>query len=163
MIFLQKMSFIIIVKMTFNIGLLQIITRKAPQSKWSCMHRPNVRNLLVQMDDGQMDRLFHVNLDRPNRQRPMDRLCYVNLDRPNVRRSNGPSILRQFGPSKWPTVQLTVIHLDGSLDHLYYGDLDRPKLQLWTVILDRPKIQSRAVILVRPKLRLCTVILDVPN
>ena len=65
--------------------------RKAPQSKWSCMDRPNLRNLLVQMDDG-----------------PMDRLCYVNLDRPNGRRSNGPPMLRQFGPSKWTTVQWTV-------------------------------------------------------
>ena len=37
------------------------------------MDRPNVQNLLVQMDDG-----------------PMDRLCYVNLDRPNGQRSNGP-------------------------------------------------------------------------
>ena len=32
--------------------------------------------------------------------RPMDRPCYVNLDPPNGRRSNGPPILRQFGPSK---------------------------------------------------------------
>ena len=52
-----------------------VVMRKAPQFKWSCMDRPNVQNLLVQMDDG-----------------PMDRLCYVNLDRPNGRRSNGPSI-----------------------------------------------------------------------
>ena len=47
------------------------------------MERPNVRNLLVQMDDG-----------------PMDRLCYVNLDRPNGRRSNEQPMLSQFGPSK---------------------------------------------------------------
>ena len=44
---------------------------------------PNIRSLTVQMDDG-----------------PMDRPCYVNLDRPNGRRSNGPPMLRQFGPSK---------------------------------------------------------------
>ena len=30
----------------------------------------------------------------------MDRPCYVNLDRPNGRWSNGPPILRQFGPVK---------------------------------------------------------------
>ena len=93
------------------------------------MDRPNLRNLLVQMDDG-----------------PMDRLCYVNLDRPNGRRSNGPPMLRQFGPSKWTTVQWTAyvtsiwtvqmddgpmdrpcdVILDGPLDRLYYGNLDRP-------------------------------------
>ena len=98
----------------------------------------------VQMDDG-----------------PMDRLCYVNLDCPNGRRSNGPPMLRQFGPSKWTTVQWTVhvtsiwtvqmddgpmdrlcyVNLDGPLDRLYYGNLDRPKLRLWTVILDCPKIR----------------------
>ena len=38
--------------------------RKAPQSKWSCMDCPNVRNLLVQMDGGPLDRLCYVNLDR---------------------------------------------------------------------------------------------------
>ena len=31
---------------------------------------------------------------------PMDRLGSVNLDRPNGQRSNGPPMLRQFGPSK---------------------------------------------------------------
>ena len=61
--------------------------RKVPQSKWIYMDRPNVRNLLIQMDSG-----------------PMDRLCYVNLDRQNGWRSNGPPMLRQFGPSKWTTV-----------------------------------------------------------
>ena len=44
---------------------------------------PNIRSLTVQMDDS-----------------PMDRSCYVNLDRPNGRRSNGPPMLCQFGPSK---------------------------------------------------------------
>ena len=44
---------------------------------------PNIRSLTVQMDDG-----------------PMDRPCYVNLDHPNGRWSNGPPMLRQFGPSK---------------------------------------------------------------
>ena len=52
------------------------------------MDRPNVRNLLVQMDNG-----------------PMDRLCYVNLERPNGRQSNGPPskitvVDRNFGRSK---------------------------------------------------------------
>ena len=87
--------------------------RKAPQFKWICMDRPNERNLLVQMDDGPMDRLYYINLDRPNGRRskgppmlrkfglsngPMERLYYVNLERPSGRRSNGPSMLRQFGP-----------------------------------------------------------------
>ena len=67
-----------------------VVMRKAPQFKWSCMDRTNVQNLLVQMDDG-----------------PMDRLCYVNLDRPNGCRSDGPAMLRQFGPSKSTTVQWT--------------------------------------------------------
>ena len=61
---------------------------------------------------------------------PTDRLCYVNFDRPNGRRSNGLSMLGQFGPSKWTTVQYTVVHLDSPLDHQYYGNLDRLKLQL---------------------------------
>ena len=47
------------------------------------LYGPNIRSLPVQMDDG-----------------PMDRPCYVNLDRPNGRRSNGPPMLSQFGPSK---------------------------------------------------------------
>ena len=131
------------------------------------------------MDDSPLDRLCYVNLDRPIGRRsngppmllqfgpskwtavqwtayvtsvwtvqmddgPMDRLCYVNLDRPNGQRSNGPPMLRQFGPSKWTTM---VFHLDGPLDRLYYGKLDRPKLRLWTVILDRPKRRSWTVIL----------------
>ena len=67
------------------------------------MDRPNVQNLLVQMNDGQMDRLCHVNLDRPNR-----------------RRSNGPPMLRQFGPSKCrtakfrPNGQYVFVYLDAS-------------------------------------------------
>ena len=38
---------------------------------------------------------------------PMDRICYVDLDRPKWRRSNGPPILRPFGPSKGRAVQWT--------------------------------------------------------
>ena len=44
---------------------------------------PNIRSLTIQMDYG-----------------PMYRPCYINLDHPNARRSNGPPMLRQFGPSK---------------------------------------------------------------
>ena len=96
---------------------LSVLRRKAPQSKWSCIDRPNVRNLLVQMDYG-----------------PMDRLCYVNLGRPNGRRSSGPPMLRQFGPSKWTMVQwttyvtsiLTVKMDDGPKDRPCYANLDRP-------------------------------------
>ena len=91
--------------------------RKAPQSKWSLFDRPNVQNLSVQMDGG-----------------PMDRLCYVDLDRPNGRRSNGPPILRLFGPSKWTAVQWTTyvtliwpVQMDGGpINHLYYINLDPP-------------------------------------
>ena len=126
------------------------------------MDRLNVRNLLVQMDHN-----------------PMDRLCSVNLDRPNGRWYNGPPMLRQFGLSKWTMVQWTdyvtsiwTVQMDDgpmdrlccvNLDRLYYSNLDRPKLRLWTVILDRPKLQLWAVILDRPKLRLWTVILDDPK
>ena len=84
------------------------------------MDRPNVRNFFVQMDDGQMDRLF-----------------YVNLDRPNGRGSNGPPMLRLFGPSKWMTVQWTVVHLDGPLNRLYYGNLDRHLGPSKNMIVDR--------------------------
>ena len=56
----------------------------------------------VQMDDG-----------------PMDRVCYVNLDRPNRQQSDWPPTLRQFGPFKWTMVQWTVVHLDSPLDHLF--------------------------------------------
>ena len=91
---------------------------------------------------------------------PMDRLCYVNLDRLNGRRSNGPSMLRQFGPSKWTTVHWTVVHLNGPLDHLYLANLNSSKLWSWTVILDSLKIRMWTVILALPKLRLGTVILD---
>ena len=62
---------------------LPLSSRKAPQSKWSFIDRPNVRNFLVQKDNG-----------------PMDRLCYVNLDRPNGRQPNGQPIIHQFGPCK---------------------------------------------------------------
>ena len=91
---------------------------------------------------------------------PMDRLCYVNLDRPNGRRSNGPFMLRLIGPPKWTTVHWTVVYLDSPLDWLYYGNLDRPKLRLWTITLDCPKIWLLTVILERPKLQLWTIILD---
>ena len=47
------------------------------------LNGPNIQSLTVQMDDS-----------------PMDRPCYVNLDHPNGRRSNGPPMSRQFGPSK---------------------------------------------------------------
>ena len=102
---------------TLLLVLLSALVRKAPQSKWSCMDRPNVRNLLVQMDYG-----------------PMDRLCYVNLGRPNGRRSSGLPMLRQFGPSKWTMVQwtayvtsiLTVQMNDSPMDRPCYVNLDRP-------------------------------------
>ena len=51
----------------------------------------------------------------------MDLPCYVN-----------------FGPSKWTTVHWTFVHLDGPLDRLYYGNLDRPKLRLLTVRVGWP-------------------------
>ena len=102
-------------------------------------------------DGGPMDRLCYVNLAVQMDDSPMDRLCYVNLDRPNRRRSNGPPMLCQFGPSKRTPVQWTVVHLDGPLDRLYYGNLDLPKLRLWTVILYRPKIRLWTVIFYRPK------------
>ena len=54
----------------------------------------------------------------------MDRIHYVNLEYSNGRWSNGQSI----GPP-------------------IYGNLDRQKLRLWTVILDRLKIQLWTVIL----------------
>ena len=53
----------------------------------------NVRSPTVQMDDG-----------------PMDCLCYVNLDRPNGQRSNGLPMLRQFGPSQDTVVDLVLDH-----------------------------------------------------
>ena len=46
------------------------------------------------------------------------------------------------------------------MDRLYYVNLDRPKLQFWTVILDRLKIRLWTVILGHPKLWLGTVIFD---
>ena len=66
----------------------------------------------------------------------MDRPWYVNLDRPNGRQSNGPPILRQFGPSK-----ITVVDR-------YFGPLkkmvvDRTKLRLGTVILDRKNVNKK--------------------
>ena len=105
--------------------------RKAPQSKWSCMDRPNVQNLLVQMDGGSFDRLCYDNLGRTNGRRsngpPMLRhfgpskwmtvqwTTYVTSiwTVQNGQRSNGPSMLRQFRPSKWTTVHWTIVHLDG--------------------------------------------------
>ena len=80
---------------------------------------PNIRSPTVQMDDG-----------------PMDRPCNVNLDRPNGRRSNGPPMLRQFGPSK-----ITVV--DRYFGLLKNMVVDRPKLWLRTVILDRQKLQKK--------------------
>ena len=38
---------------------------------------------------------------------PIGRSKYAVTDHPNGWRSNGPSMLRQFGPSKWTTVQWT--------------------------------------------------------
>ena len=61
--------------------------RKAPWSKWRNLDRPNLRNFTVQMDDG-----------------PMDHLSDVNLDRPFGRWSNGPPVRRNFGPSKTTVV-----------------------------------------------------------
>ena len=37
----------------------------------------------------------------------MDHLYYFNLDHPNGQRSDGPSMLHQFEPSKWTTVHWT--------------------------------------------------------
>ena len=37
--------------------------------------------------------------------RPIGQSKYTVTDRPNERRSNGPSMLNQFGPSKWTTLQ----------------------------------------------------------
>ena len=104
------------------------------------MNRPNVRNLLVHIDDGPRTAYVTSIWTVQRGDGPMDRLCYVNLNRPNGRRSNGPSKLRQFGPSKWTTVQWTVVYLDGPLDRLYYGNLHHPNLWLLTILLDRPKI-----------------------
>ena len=102
------------------------------------------------MDDCQC----HVNLDRLSR---------VHLDCPNGQRSNGLSMSRQFGPSKWTMVHKTVDHLYGPLDRLYYANLNRQKLQLWPVFLDRPKLWLWTVILDRPTLRSWTIILDRPT
>ena len=105
-----------VLKRALEIGLTFPKWRKAPQSKWSWMDGPNVQKLLVQSDDG-----------------PIDGLCYVNLDRPNGRLSNGPLMLSQFGPSKWTTVQWTAyvtsiwtVHIDdGPMDHQCYINLNR--------------------------------------
>ena len=63
-------------------------------------------------------------------------------------------MLRQFGLAKWTTAQWTVhvtwtVHLGGPLDHIYYGNLERPNLRLWTIVLDCPKIRLWTVILER--------------
>ena len=75
------------------------------------MDRPNVQNLLVQMNDG-----------------PMDRLCYVNLHRPNGRWSNGPPMLRQFGLSKWMTVQW-IAYVTSILDRPFEHSIGPPILR----------------------------------
>ena len=93
----------------------------------------------VQMDDG-----------------PMDRPCNVNLDRPNGRRSIGPSSIWMVQIDVTYAVHRTVVYLDSpngrrsngqSIGPPIYGNLDRQKLRLWTVILDRLKIQLWTVIL----------------
>ena len=103
-----------------------LLWRKAPQSKSGCMDRPNVQNLLVQMDCS-----------------PMDRLFYVNLDRPNGRRSNGPPMLRQFGSFKrmafqWKAYVMSIWTVqmdDGPMNSPCYVNLDRPNApsSIWTV------------------------------
>ena len=71
----------------------------------------------VQMDDG-----------------PMDSVCYVNLDRPNRQQSDGPPMLRQFGPFKWTMVQWTVYVPSIWTVQMDHGQMDRP----CNVNLDRP-------------------------
>ena len=69
----------------------------------------------------------------------------TKLTRPNGRRSNGPPILRQFGPSKWTTVHWTVhvtsiwtVQMDGGpLDRCPFGQVsfvhfDGPYNSIWT-------------------------------
>ena len=70
----------------------------------------------------------------------------MKLTCPNGRRSNGPSMLRQFGPSKWTVVQWnayvtsiwTVQMNDCTMDCLCYVNLDLPNgpngpSSIWTV------------------------------
>ena len=117
------------------------IGRKAPQSKWNCMDRPNVLNLLVQMDDGlsngpPMSRQFGpskgtvvqwtayvmsiwtVQMDDG----PMDLLCYVNLDLPNEQWSIGPSSIWTVHWTAYTTLIWSI-----------------KKIWLLTLILDRKK------------------------
>ena len=69
---------------------------------------------------------------------PKDRLCYVNLNCPNGLRSNRPPMSRQFGPSKWTTVQWTVHVMsiwtvqmdDGPIDRCSFGRSIGPPI-LW--------------------------------
>ena len=104
--------------------------RKAPQSKWSCLNRPNVQNLLVQIDDGLVARIFYVNLDRTIWTLvqwttyitliwtvqmvggTIDPLCYVNLNLPNGQQSNIPPMLHLFGQSKLTLDRWTTVNLD---------------------------------------------------
>ena len=69
---------------------------------------------------------------------------YTVTDRPNGRRSNGPSMLHKFGPSKWTKVQWTsyitliwTVQMDvGPMDLPYYVNLDRPngRPSKWTTV-----------------------------
>ena len=80
------------------------------------LNGPNIRSLTVQMDD-----------------RPMDRPCDVNLDCPNEQRSNGPPMLRQFGPSK---IMVVGRYFEPFKNPVFDCNFGCPKLLLGTVFLD---------------------------
>ena len=85
----------------------------------------------------------------------------TKLTRPNRRRSNGPPMLRQFGPSKLKAVQWTAYVTSiwtvqikgGPMDRLCYVNLDRPNgrrsngpsmlTQIWNVQMENGPMDCR--------------------
>ena len=81
-------------------------------SKYTNMYCPFGRNLAVQMDAlAPCIWTIQIHVRGPSIWTTLERIIgwskYTLTDRPNGRRSNGSSMLRKFGPSKWMTVQWT--------------------------------------------------------
>ena len=70
----------------------------------------------------------------------IDRPCYVNLDRPNGQRSNGPHMLRQFGPFKITVIKSYFGPFKNTVVDRNFG---ASKITVGDIILDSLKLQKK--------------------